>query len=52
MLTANNGNSVEGAILLRTTSAKRVNTRLRRYDLVLLLLPNIFNLACLLLSSI
>ena len=36
----------------RTISEARVDTRLRRYYLVVLLLPNIFTLACLLLSSI
>ena len=38
--------------LLRTTGEARVDTGLRRYYLVVLLLPNIFTLACLLLSSI
>ena len=38
--------------MLRTTSGARVNGRLRPYYLIVLLLPNIFTLACLLLSSI
>ena len=38
--------------VLRTTSEARVNRRLRRYYLIVLLLPNIFTLASLLLSSI
>ena len=36
----------------RKASEARVDTRLRRYYLIVLLLPNIFTLACLLLSSI
>ena len=39
-------------IMLRKASEARVNRRLRRYYLVVLLLRNIFTLACLLLSSI
>ena len=39
-------------VLLRKASEARVNRRLRRYYLIVLLLPNIFTLACLLLSSI
>ena len=38
--------------VLRKASEARVNRRLRRYYLIVLLLPNIFTLACLLLSSI
>ena len=38
--------------MLRKVSEARVNRRLRRYYLIVLLLPNIFLLACLLLSSI
>ena len=38
--------------MLRRASEARVNRRLRRYYLIVLLLPNIFTLACLLLSSI
>ena len=38
--------------MLRKASEARVNRRLRRYYLIVLLLPNIFTLACLLLSSI
>ena len=38
--------------MLRTTSEARVNRRLRRYYLIVLLLPDTFTLACLLLSSI
>ena len=38
--------------MLRTTSEARVNRRLRRYYLIVLLLLNAFTLACLLLSSI
>ena len=37
--------------MLRKASEARVNRRLRRYYLIVLLLPNIFTLACLLLSS-
>ena len=37
--------------ILRKASEARVNRRPRRYYLVVLLLPNIFSLACLLLSS-
>ena len=33
--------------LLRKASEARVNRRLRRYYLIVLLLPNIFSLACL-----
>ena len=39
-------------IMLRKASAARVNSRLRRYYLIVLLLPNIFPLACLPVSSI
>ena len=38
--------------MLRMASEARVNGRLRRYYLIVLLLPNIFALACLPLSSI
>ena len=38
--------------MLRKASDARVNRRLRRYYLIVLLLPNIFALACLPLSSI
>ena len=38
--------------MLRKASEARVNRRLRRYYLIVLLLTNIFTLACLLLSSI
>ena len=38
--------------LLRKASEARVNRRWRRYYLIVLLLPNIFTLACLSLSSI
>ena len=38
--------------MLRIASETRVNRRLRRYYLIVLLLPNIFALACLPLSSI
>ena len=38
--------------MLRKASEARVNRRLRRYYLIVLLLLNIFTLACLLLSSI
>ena len=38
--------------LLGKASEARVNRRLRRYYLIVLLLPNISTLACLLLSSI
>ena len=34
-------------VLLRKASETRVNRRLRRYYLIVLLLPNIFALACL-----
>ena len=40
------------SMMLRKASAARVDRRLRRYYLIVLLLPNIFTLACLLLSSI
>ena len=40
------------AFLLRKASVARVDRRLRRYNLIVLLLPNIFALACLPLSSI
>ena len=40
------------AFLLRKASAARVNRRLRRYYLIVRLLPNVFALACLPLSSI
>ena len=43
--------SIQLDTMLRTTSEARVDTRLQRYYLVVLLL-NIFTLACLLLSSI
>ena len=39
-------------VLLRKASAARVNGRLRRYYLIVRLLPNVFALACLPLSSI
>ena len=38
--------------LLRKASAARVNRRLRRYYLIVRLLPNVFVLACLPLGSI
>ena len=38
--------------MLRKASEARVDTRLRRYYLIVLLLPNIFTPACLPLSSI
>ena len=38
--------------MLKKASEARINRRLRRYYLIVLLLPNIFTLACLLLSSI
>ena len=38
--------------MLRKASEARVNRRLRRYYLIVLLLPNIVTLACRLLSSI
>ena len=44
--------SGQSALLLRKASVARVNRRLRRYYLIVLLLPNIFTLACLRLSSI
>ena len=40
------------ALLLRKASEARVNRRLRRYYLIVRLLPNVFALACLPLSSI
>ena len=43
---------LDRADLLRKASEARVNRRLRRYYLIVLLLPNIFTLACLPLSSI
>ena len=43
---------LETDIMLRKASEARVDTRLRRYYLIVLLLPYIFTLACLLLSSI
>ena len=39
-------------IMLRKASVARVNRRLRRYYLIVRLLPNVFALACLPLSSI
>ena len=39
-------------IMLRKASEARVNRRLRRYYLIVLLLPTVFTLACLSLSSI
>ena len=39
-------------VVLRKASEARVNRRLRRYYPIVLLLPNIFTLPCLLLSSI
>ena len=38
--------------MLRKAGAARVNRRLRRYYLIVRLLPNVFALACLPLSSI
>ena len=38
--------------MLRKASAARVNRKLRRYYLIVRLLPNVFALACLPLSSI
>ena len=43
---------VEVEVMLRKASEARVNSRLRRYYLIVLLLPSIFTLACLLLISI
>ena len=39
-------------IMLRKASVARVDRRLRRYYLIVRLLPNVFSLACLSLSSI
>ena len=39
-------------IMLRKASEARVDRRLRRYSLIVLLLPTVFTLACLPLSSI
>ena len=39
-------------IMLRKASEARVDRRLRRYYLIVLLLPTVFTLACLPLSSI
>ena len=39
-------------IMLRNASEARVDRRLRRYYLIVLLLPTVFTLACLPLSSI
>ena len=39
-------------VMLRKASAARVDRRLRRYYLIVRLLPNVFALACLSLSSI
>ena len=44
--------SCRAVFVLRKASEACVNRRLRRYYLIVLLLPNIFTLACLLLSSI
>ena len=44
--------SIQLDIRLRKTSEARVDRRLRRYYLIVLLLPNVFTLACLPLSSI
>ena len=44
--------SMQLDIMLRKASEARVNRRLRRYYLIVRLLPNVFALACLPLSSI
>ena len=44
--------SIQLDIMLRNASEARVNRRLRRYYLIVRLLPNVFALACLPLSSI
>ena len=44
--------SIQLDIMLRKASEARVDRRLRRYYLIVLLLPNVFTLACLPLSSI
>ena len=44
--------SIQLDAMLRKASEARVNKRLRRYYLIVLLLPNIFTLECLLLSLI
>ena len=44
--------SMQLDIMLRKASVARVNRRLRRYYLIVRLLPNVFVLACLSLSSI
>ena len=44
--------SIQLDIMLRKASEARVNRSRRRYYLIVLLLPNIFTLACLPLSSI
>ena len=44
--------SIQLDTMLRKESEARVDIRLRRYYLIVLLLPNILTLACLLLSSI
>ena len=44
--------SMQFDIMLRKASEARVNRRLRRYYLIVRLLPNVFALACLPLSSI
>ena len=44
--------SIQLDIMLRKASEARVNRRLRRYYLNVRLLPNVFALACLPLSSI
>ena len=44
--------SIQSDTMLRKASEARVNISLRRYYLIVLLLPNIFTLACLLLCSI
>ena len=44
--------SIQLDIMLRKASEARVDRRLRRYYLIVLLLPNVFALACLPLSSI
>ena len=44
--------SIQLDIMLRKASEARVNRRLRRYYPIVLLLPTVFTLACLPLSSI
>ena len=46
------GRAPEHELMLRKASVARVNRRLRRYYLIVRLLPNVFALACLPLGSI